>query len=55
MKTRFFKPMWARPPKTPEAVKPVTDRRDRIKAFATDPAQVFPGHGQIKPEQQEIA
>ena len=50
MKTPFFRPMWARPPKTPEAAKPVTDRWDRIKAFATDPAQVFPGHGQIKPE-----
>jgi hypothetical protein len=54
MKTPFFRPMWARPPKTPEAVKPMTDRWDRIKAFATDPAQIFPGHGQIKAEQQEI-
>jgi len=26
-----------------------------VKAFADDPAQAFPGHGQMKPEQGEIA
>jgi transposase len=29
--------------------------RDWVKAFADDPAQAFPGHGQMKPEQAEIA
>jgi transposase len=29
--------------------------RDWMKAFAADPPQAFPGHGQMKPEQQEIA
>jgi transposase len=29
--------------------------RDWIRAFAADPSQAFPGHGQMKPEQQEIA
>jgi transposase-like protein len=28
--------------------------RKRVKEFGTDPAQAFPGHGQMKPEQQEI-
>jgi transposase len=25
-----------------------------VKEFGSDPVQAFPGHGQIKPEQQEI-
>ena len=29
--------------------------RSWAKAFADDPAQAFPGHGQMKPEQAEIA
>jgi len=29
--------------------------RSWVKAFADDPAQAFPGHGQMKPEQAEIA
>ena len=29
--------------------------RTWVKAFADDPAQAFPGHGQMKPEQAEIA
>ncbi len=29
--------------------------RTWVKAFAGDPVQAFPGHGQIKPEQAEIA
>ena len=29
--------------------------RNWVKAFAGDPAQAFPGHGQMKPEQAEIA
>jgi len=29
--------------------------RTWVKAFADDPAQSFPGHGQMKPEQAEIA
>ena len=29
--------------------------RSWMKAFADDPAQAFPGHGQLKPEQAEIA
>jgi transposase len=28
--------------------------RKWIKGFGSDPAQAFPGHGQMKPEQQEI-
>src|SRR3981189_1116714 len=28
--------------------------RKWIKEFGSDPAQAFPGHGQMKPEQQEI-
>lgn len=28
--------------------------RDRVKEFGSDPTQAFPGHGQMKPEQQEI-
>jgi hypothetical protein len=26
-----------------------------VKAFADDPQHAFPGHGQMKPEQEEIA
>jgi transposase len=29
--------------------------RDWTKKFADDPAHAFPGHGQMKPEQLEIA
>lgn len=29
--------------------------RNWVKAFAADPEQSFPGHGHMKPEQQEIA
>ena len=29
--------------------------RNWVKAFADDPAHAFPGHGQMKPEQMEIA
>jgi transposase len=29
--------------------------RDWAKKFASDPQQAFPGHGQMKPEQAEIA
>ena len=29
--------------------------RNWVKAFADDPAQAFPGQGQMKPEQAEIA
>jgi transposase len=29
--------------------------RDWAKKFADDPAHAFPGHGQMKPEQLEIA
>jgi transposase len=29
--------------------------RDWVKTFADDPHQAFPGHGQQKPEQAEIA
>jgi transposase len=25
-----------------------------VKEFGSDPVQAFPGHGQMKPEQQEI-
>ena len=28
--------------------------RNWVKDFAADPAQAFPGHGQMKPEQAEI-
>ena len=28
--------------------------RKCVKEFGSDPAQAFPGHGQMKPEQQEI-
>lgn len=28
--------------------------RKWVKEFGTDPVQAFPGHGQMKPEQQEI-
>jgi transposase len=29
--------------------------RNWLKAFEDDPGQAFPGHGQMKPEQAEIA
>jgi transposase len=29
--------------------------REWLRAFATDPVQAFPGHGQMKPEHLEIA
>ena len=29
--------------------------RNWVKAFGDDPQQAFPGHGQMKPEQAEIA
>ena len=29
--------------------------RDWVKKFAGDPREAFPGHGQLKPEQAEIA
>jgi transposase len=29
--------------------------RNWVKAFADDPQHAFPGHGQLKPEQTEIA
>ena len=29
--------------------------RDWVKKFADDPDHAFPGHGQMKPEQLEIA
>ena len=29
--------------------------RNWVKDFADDPSQAFPGHGQMKPEQLEIA
>jgi transposase-like protein len=29
--------------------------RNRVKAFGDDPERAFPGHGQMKPEQAEIA
>lgn len=32
-----------------------TQLRHWVKAFAEDPAQAFPGHGQMKPEAAEIA
>jgi transposase len=28
--------------------------RNWVKAFSADPAQAFPGHGQMKPEQLEV-
>ena len=33
----------------------VSQLRNWVKALADDPQQAFPGHGQMKPEQQEIA
>ena len=33
----------------------VSQLRDWVKAFADDPQQAFPGKGQMKPEQAEIA
>jgi transposase len=32
-----------------------TQLRDWVKKLAADPQQAFPGHGQMKPEQAEIA
>ena len=32
-----------------------TQLRQWVKDFATDPEQAFPGHGQMKAEQDEIA
>jgi len=29
--------------------------RNWVKAFVADPVEAFPGHGQMKPEQAEIA
>ncbi|SHG55906.1 hypothetical protein SAMN05443248_1954 [Bradyrhizobium erythrophlei] len=29
--------------------------REWLKAFAADPQQAFPGHGQLRPEQHKIA
>ena len=33
----------------------VSQLRTSVKAFADDPQQAFPGQGQMKPEQLEIA
>ena len=33
----------------------VSQLRDLVKKFSDDPQQAFPGHGQMKPEQLEIA
>ena len=33
----------------------VSQLRSWVKAFADDPQHLFPGHGQMKPEQLEIA
>jgi len=33
----------------------VSQLRSWVKAFAVDPAKAFPGQGQMKPEQAEIA
>src|SRR3954447_18931604 len=33
----------------------VSQLRDWVKKFSDDPQQTFPGHGQMKPEQLEIA
>ena len=33
----------------------VSQLRDWVKRFSADPQQAFPGHGQMKPEQLEIA
>src|SRR5438445_11629634 len=33
----------------------VSQLRDWMKKFADDPQHAFPGHGQMKPEQLEIA
>ena len=33
----------------------VSQLRDWVKKFSEDPQQAFPGHGQMKPEQLEIA
>ena len=33
----------------------VSQLRDWVKKFADDPQHAFPGHGQMKPEQLEIA
>ena len=33
----------------------VSQLRDWVKRFSDDPQHAFPGHGQMKPEQAEIA
>jgi transposase-like protein len=33
----------------------VSQLRNWVKALSDDPQHAFPGHGQMKPEQQEIA
>ena len=33
----------------------VSQLRNWVKAFGDDPQHAFPGHGQMKPEQEEIA
>jgi transposase-like protein len=33
----------------------VSQLRNWVKALADDPQHAFPGHGQMKPEQEEIA
>jgi len=33
----------------------VSQLRNWVKALGDDPQHAFPGHGQMKPEQQEIA
>ena len=33
----------------------VSQLRDWVKKFSDDPQHAFPGHGQMKPEQAEIA
>ena len=33
----------------------ISQLRDWVKKFSEDPQQAFPGHGQMKPEQLEIA
>src|SRR6266542_1277646 len=33
----------------------VSQLRDWVKKFADDPEHAFPGHGQMKPEQLEVA
>ena len=33
----------------------VSELRDWVNEFADDPEHAFPGHGQMKPEQLEVA